>query len=204
MIKAAVSNWILKKMILIFFRLSGWKVIGRVPQGVQKAIMVGGGHTSNWDLFMSLGTFFTLDIPFGFMIKKEALRFPVKTFLMSMGAIPIDRRSTARLNYVEQMAEVFAQKDRYFLAMAPEGTRKAVQKWKSGYYHIAEASHVPLILCYLDYEKKEAHVGPVMDILATADETMQALKQHFKAAKPRNPEMFILEDVNPKVAKDIE
>jgi 1-acyl-sn-glycerol-3-phosphate acyltransferase len=172
--------------------MTGWRVQGEIPPGVNKAVLVGGGHTSNWDLVYALGTMFTINRRFRYIIKKEALVFPLKNFLLSLGAIPIDRSPQAKHNYVDQLAQVFDSSKECFLCIAPEGTRKAVKKWKTGFYHIAQRARVPVIVCYLDYPQKIAHVGCVLGLELSEEEAMLKMKEELKKAAPLIPENFVL------------
>jgi 1-acyl-sn-glycerol-3-phosphate acyltransferase len=182
-----------KSIFRWYFQKTGWKVEGNIPEGVHKAIIIGGAHTSNWDLIYALGSLFTRNLRIKFIIKKEALVFPLKSFLLSLGAIPVNRNPKATTHYVDQLAEVFKKSDECFLAIAPEGTRKAVKKWKTGYYHIAKKANVPIIVCYLDYQNKIGHFGKVIDPnVVTEEESMAQMKEYLKKARPKVPENFIL------------
>ncbi len=183
--------WLFKFLFKSYFNWTGWTVAGEIPPGVKKAVLIGGAHTSNWDLIFSLGTMFNLDRRFRFIIKKEALVFPLKNFLLALGALPIDRRPCAGHNYVEQLAQVFAQDEECFLCIAPEGTRKPVSKWKTGFYHIAQQAGVPIIVCYLDYEKKVAHIGKALSSERSLEETLAEAKLVLQNAKPKIPQNFI-------------
>ena len=163
---------------------------GNIPEGVNKAVLIGGAHTSNWDLLYSLGTMYVLDRQFKFLIKKEALVFPIKNFLLSLGAWPIDRSKKAKTNYVDQLAGYFKQSEECFLCIATEGTRKAVKKWKSGYYHIAQKAKVPVIVCYLDYKNKVGHIGKMLAMDLTEEESMRQMKEELHKARPLIPENF--------------
>lgn len=173
-----------------YFNWTGWRIQGKIPEGVNKAVLIGGAHTSNWDLVFSLGTMFNMDRRFRFLIKREALVFPLKNFLLSLGALPIDRSSTSKHHYVDQLAEVFEESDEIFLCIAPEGTRKAVKKWKTGFYHIAKKANVPIIVCFLDYKNKVATIGKVLDRNLSESEAMSQMKDFLKQANPKNPENF--------------
>ncbi len=70
-----------------------------------------------------------------------------------VGGIPIDRSKAQ--DFVKQVIETFDQSEQMVIAVAPEGTRSAVKKWKTGFYHIASGANVPIVPGYLDYAKKE-------------------------------------------------
>ena len=179
-----------KFIIRFYFNKTGWTVAGEIPSHINKAVLVAGGHTSNWDLIYSLGTMFTLNKNFKFIIKQEALVFPIKNFLLALGALPVNRSPKEKHNYVDQLASTFADKSEMFLCIAPEGTRKSVKKWKTGYYYIAKKSNVPIIVCYLDYKTKVAHIGKVIETNKPEPEVMAEMKKVLVHAVPKIPENF--------------
>ncbi|MCJ8276582.1 MAG: 1-acyl-sn-glycerol-3-phosphate acyltransferase [Bdellovibrionales bacterium] len=182
----------MKRIFTFIFKLLGWEVTGGIPEDIKKAVLVAGGHTSNWDLLYSVATLYILNKDFSFLIKKEALIFPFKKFLLSLGAIPIDRDSKGQTNYVDQMAKVFEARSEAYLCLAPEGTRSATKDWKSGFYHIAKKANVPIIVCYLDYPNKKTVVGKVLTTDKSADEVMNEMKEYLKVARPKHPDRFLL------------
>lgn len=117
--------------------------------------------------------------------------FPLRSFLMALGALPVDRSPQTKHRYVDQLAQVFSENEEIFLCMAPEGTRKPVKKWKTGFYHISQKAQVPIIVCYLDYQKKEAHIGKALDLNISEEQTVLESKQVLQKASPWIPENFI-------------
>ncbi len=158
---------------------------------MQKAVLVGAPHTSNWDLFYTLGLMYTLDLNFRFLIKKEALVFPVKNVLLAMGAFPVERKKLGA-NSVDQIAKVFSENEECFLCIAPEGTRQPVTSWKTGFYHIARTAKVPILVGYLDCQKKKVYIGDTIDPQLSEAEVMRRLATILKKAHARKPENFTL------------
>src|SRR5205814_1046399 len=95
---------------------------------------------------------FVLDMPLSWMVKHTVVKGLFGKFVSSLGAVPVDRRSPQ--NLVEQMANEFATRDELVLAIPPEGTRKRVEHWKTGFYYIALKAGVPIVPSILDYGKK--------------------------------------------------
>ena len=182
---------VFKSIVRFLFRFSGWTIQGEIPKELKKAVFVGAPHTSNWDLFYTLGLMYTLDINFRFLIKKEALVFPIKGFLTALGAYPVDRKKIGT-NYVDQIANVFKESDQCFLCIAPEGTRRAVKKWKSGFYHIAKKAQVPIVAGYINVKEKVVYVGYQISTECVEAEAMEQLKNIMKNAVPVNPKNFAL------------
>ena len=175
------------------FRISGWKIESKIPPDLKKAVLIGVPHTSNWDLFYTLGLMFTLKLKFRFVIKKEALVFPLKNFLLALGAYPIDR-SKVGANSVQQIANVFNENEECILCIAPEGTRKPVKELKSGFIHIAKHAKVPIIVGYLDCSKKIVHVEDILNSNDSENEIILKVKTILKQAVAKKPENFTLLD----------
>jgi len=113
--------------------------------------MVAAPHTSNWDFVYARAAFFILGIRLRFTIKKELFFFPLGALLKGLGGIAIDRQS--RENMTSKMIELYHQYDELVLLITPEGTRSYAEKWKKGFYYIAQGAKVPIVLGYLDYQK---------------------------------------------------
>lgn len=136
--------------------LLGWRAVGRCPDA-PKVVAIAAPHTTNWDLFFSLLTSLALRIPMVFMMKDSVFWWPMGTLWRWLGGIPVNRR--ARTSAVEQMAAAFAENARLTLVVAPEGTRKHAEHWKLGFYWIALKAEVPVMMCYIDYARKEVGVS---------------------------------------------
>jgi 1-acyl-sn-glycerol-3-phosphate acyltransferase len=178
-----LSKWI--------FRLSGWKVVGGFPPEVKKAVMVAAPHTSNWDFLYARCAFYIMEVPLKYTIKKELMKFPFGPILKSIGAIPIDRgpkKGLGKRSMVDAMVDMFDGRDQLVVLVTPEGTRKYAPKWKSGFYRVAEQAGVPIVLGYLDYEKKEAGVGPVFLTTGDMEKDMEEIMAFYRTKKARYPE----------------
>jgi len=132
----------------------------------QHCVMVGAPHTSNWDFIYFLAAFDIMKIPVKFTIKKEWMKFPVSLVMKPLGAVSIDRTpkepGAEKISMVDAMAEMLIKNKNMAIVVTPEGTRKAVKKWKTGFYHVALKANVPIALGYMDYAKKEAGVGKII------------------------------------------
>lgn len=157
-------------------RLSGWRLIGQFPD-VPKLIIIGAPHSSYWDgvwgLLMKIG----LGVNIGIMIKREVLDGPLGIILRPIGMIPINR--SAALNVVDQMVERFNQHEQMWLGITPEGTRKKVTHWKSGFLRIAHDAKVPIQLLFLDYPSKTFTLGPLVHASDDHDADMVTIRAMF-------------------------
>ena len=152
--------------------------------------MTAAPHTSNWDIVYTLATFRLLDLPVKFTIKKEWMRFPFGLILRPFGAIPIDRehRNGKKVSMVQTMIELFDQYDELIVLVTPEGTRQYAPEWKTGFYRVAEGANVPILLGFLDYEKKQAGVGPAIYPSGNIEADIATMKDFYRTITGRYPE----------------
>jgi len=157
-------------------RLSGWKLLGQLPD-VPRLIIIGAPHSSYWDgvwgLLMKIG----LGIDVNIMIKREVLDGPLGVILRPIGMIPINR--SAALNVVGQMVQRFGERERMWLGITPEGTRKKVVHWKSGFLRIAHDAGVPIQTVFIDYPSKTFTLGPLVQASGDHDADMAKIRALF-------------------------
>ena len=182
--KIRMMKKILSKII---FWLMGWEVIG-TSDYPKKCIVVAAPHTSNWDFLIGRCYGYIVGITPKYLIKSE-LFFPVLGTLFKWnGGIPVYRKS--QHNIVDQIVTRFSNTDELILGIAPEGTRKRVEKWKTGFYHIAHNSNIPILLMAMDYENKK--VGIIDSITPTLDieKDMLFIQEKYKDIKGCIPENY--------------
>ena len=149
----------MKKTIYQFlFRLFKWKIINAPALTTFQYVMIAAPHSSNWDFFVGLAVKNILKIHPHFFAKKELFFFPFNLLLNSIGGIPVDRANKHDL--VSDISKQFANDKTFSLALAPEGTRKAVPKFKTGFYQIACQAKVAIVMVGLDYKRKEVTFAP--------------------------------------------
>jgi 1-acyl-sn-glycerol-3-phosphate acyltransferase len=163
-------KWIKRQIGRLWLLVFGWRIETEMPVP-DKMVYICAPHTSNWDLPFMLAVTWTLGIDVAFLAKKSIFRFPFGPFFRWLGALPVDRSAPHGL--VAQAAQLFTERDVLRLGVPPEGTRKKVELWKSGFYHIARAAQVQIGLGYLDFEKKRGGFGgyfvPTGDIARDMD-----------------------------------
>ncbi|MFZ1478584.1 MAG: lysophospholipid acyltransferase family protein [Sphingorhabdus sp.] len=170
--------------IVGIYKRAGWTAIGSVPEP-RRFVLVAAPHTSNWDFLYFMGLTEELGIMPYFMAKKPLFRWPWKNFLLDMGGVPVDRKSSH--NYVEQMIEEFGRRKEFILTVAPEGTRRTVEYWKTGFYHIAMGAGVPLVLGVVDYRKKSGGIGPTIWPTGDYRADMKKLFDFYRDVIAKNP-----------------
>lgn len=175
----------------------GWKVVGGVPKDLKKAVIIAAPHTSYWDFFYARLAFFIMDIPLKVTIKKEVVNHPLfGWFIRGLGAIAIDRTPKngnlkKKKSMVDAMVDLIHERDELIMMVTPEGTRKHVKKWKSGFYRVAEQANVPIILGYLDYAKKHAGVGPVFQPTGDYDKDVEEIMDFYRSKSGKYPELGV-------------
>ena len=158
--KPSLLSRIVRRLLILLYRWKGWRIEGRRPD-VDKFIIVGAPHTSNWDFIFFLGATNELGIRPSFVGKNTLFKWPMTRFMFDMGGIPVDRAK--RANYVEQVADAFAEADDLALVIAPEGSRTFKGSWKSGFYHIAMAAGVPIVPAWVNNQTLRGGLGdPIM------------------------------------------
>ena len=178
---------LLAKLILWLF---GWKVVGGLPAGVRKCVVLVAPHTSMWDFVVGRLAFTVLHVPVKFLIKQEMFRHGLGQVLKAMGGIPVDRSKSS--NMVEQVAKIFDQYASLYIAVTPEGTRKLVTSWKKGYYYIAIKANVPVVLGFLDYKEKRCGLEKVLIPSGDYEKDFRLIEAFYRGRHGKHPERFNL------------
>jgi 1-acyl-sn-glycerol-3-phosphate acyltransferase len=181
---------VIKNLASFIFRVLGWKVVGEIPKGIKKYIVIAAPHTSNWDFLYGFLYFNILDIQLNFFMKKEWFFFPVGWFLRSIGGVPVDRSKKEDLT--TKIVEKFNSLEELALFVTPEGTRSFNPNWKKGFYHMAEKADVPMVLGFLDYSKRIAGVGPIYKATGDIDKDIEIIKEFYRGIKGRFPEKGVV------------
>lgn len=144
----------------IYFKLLGWQIVGNTDfskNSIKKAVIIAVPHTSWHDFYIGLLLRKISGVKTNFVGKKELFRWPFGYYFRSIGGRPIDR--TSGQNKVEAIAKLFEDNEVFRLTLAPEGTRKKVEQWRTGFYYIAKTAKVPIIMFTLDFENKQNKIS---------------------------------------------
>lgn len=179
----------------LYLRGAGWK-IGPPPPAIDKYLIVGHPHTSNWDVPVMLALEFVYDVRVFWLGKHTLFRPPLGRFMRFLGGIPIDR--TSHRNYVEQIADEFRRAKQMALVVTPQGTRKRVEYWKSGFYWIAMAAKLPLTLAYMDWGTRETGFGPTFMPSGDLDADMKLIAEFYKDKVGKYPDQTTPPRVRPR------
>ena len=147
---------------LTILRLGGWRMTGEFPD-LPKLVLIGAPHSSNWDGIWGFAAKLALGLDIKILGKDSLFKVPVMGLVLRrLGVIPVDR--SAAHGVVEQSAAMIRRADRFWYGLAPEGTRKPVERWKTGFWKIAKAAGVPVLPAYFHYGRKVIGIGPVFEL----------------------------------------
>lgn len=152
-IRAPISG----RLGALWLRLSGWRMVDPFPD-FPKAVIIVAPHSSNMDGLHGLAIKQVLGLDANFLAKRQLFWWPLGSILRHFGIIPIDRGNGGSA-LIDSAVARFADNERFWLGVAPEGTRKPVARWKTGFWRIAKAAGVPIIPVYFHYPEKRVGVG---------------------------------------------
>lgn len=181
------GNRFSRALFTALLRLAGWRFVEPFPDQAQ-AVIVAAPHTSNWDFVVGMSAVFALGVRVHWMGKHTLFRWPAGPLMRWLGGIPIDR--TAAHGVVEQTVALFAARPQLLLVVTPEGTRKKVARWKSGFWHIAHGAGVPILLGAIDYRKKQLQVGSLLQPGSDLEADMRRIQAHYAGITPRHRDRF--------------
>jgi 1-acyl-sn-glycerol-3-phosphate acyltransferase len=181
---AALPTW-RQRTSLRLLNMIGWKLHYRPLPGPH-GIAVVYPHTSNWDFPIGLLGKWALGLPFRWLAKDSLFRGPMGAIMRYWGGVAVDRR--APMGATRLLAERMLSAPWCWVAITPEGTRGYRPHWKSGFYHLAMAAKVPLVLVYIDYKKKELGVVDILHLSGDQDADMAAIAAVYHERQAKHPQ----------------
>ncbi|WP_137936542.1 lysophospholipid acyltransferase family protein [Chitinivorax sp. B] len=160
-------------MARTILKLTGWHLEGQVPV-TPKYVLIVAPHTSNWDFVVGLLFVMAFRIQVRWMGKHTLFRFPFGGLMRWLGGIPVNRSQPGQL--VRRTVHAFSEHDHFAIALAPEGTRKHVAQWKTGFYWIAHQAKVPIVPAYIDFPRKTAGISPPFEPTGNVDVDLPKLQ----------------------------
>ncbi|RMW97317.1 lysophospholipid acyltransferase family protein [Pseudoxanthomonas spadix] len=157
-------------------RLCGWRIAGELPD-VPKLVMIVAPHSSNWDGLWGMAVKIACGFEVKVLGKAQLFWWPLGPLLRRLGAIPVDRANAGGV--VRQAVDAIRAAPRIWFVVTPEGTRKRVEKWKSGFYKIAVSAQVPILLAYFHYPEKIVGLGPLFHPTGDAEADMAAIRAWY-------------------------
>lgn len=168
----APLRW-LASAILFLLR---WRVVGELPV-TSRYVLVAAPHTSNWDFPLMLLAVLKTGMDLHWMGKHTLFKAPFGGLMRWLGGIPIDR--TRANQTVGQMVARFRASDQLVVLIPPEGTRARVQRWKTGFYHIAHGADVPVLLGFIDARRRHLGFGPLIALTGDIEADLPRIQAFF-------------------------
>ena len=165
----------------------GWKIIGNT-HNITKYIAISAPHTSNWDFLIGRCFAYIRDIKPKYLIKSELYIWPLSILIRRNGGVPVYRKKGK--NTVDQVVDRLNATDEMILGIAPEGTRAKVEKWKTGFYFIAQKAKIPIVLFYIDYTKKEIGYFDVFWPSGNLQNDLNIIQNFYQEVQGKYPEKY--------------
>lgn len=176
---------------------SGWQV--EALPNVPKAVVIAAPHSSNWDGLIGVVAAFGIGLRINWMGKHQLFRWPLAGVMRAFGGISTVRDSAHGV--VDQFVEKMRDADQMWLVVAPEGTRKKVAKWRTGFWHIASRAGVPIIPGFLHYPEKKIGFGPPMMPSGNMEADLEKLYDFYRHFRGKNGKIGLPASVIDNVAK---
>lgn len=164
-------------------RLGGWRVVGPIPD-LSKAVLIVAPHSSNWDGFWGMAVKIALGLEVRVLGKTQLFWWPLGPLLRRLGAIPVDRSSPQ--GTIEQAIAIIRDFDRIWFTLTPEGTRKRVDKWKTGFWKIARNADVPIVMAYFNYPDKTVGIHHVFHTTDNLQQDMAYIREWYRPWQGKN------------------
>ena len=168
-------------------KLGGWTAVvdDNLPP---QALVIAAPHTSNWDAVWALVYKVATGLEIRWFAKKSLFWFPLGNLLSLLGGIPLDRKRAG--SAVDQAVAMYRENDQFYFGLAPEGTRSLADHWKTGFYRIAEAADVPIVLGFLDYGNKRVGTGPTIKLTGDKEQDLAVMGEFYTGIEGRHPDQF--------------
>lgn len=181
------GNWLTRFLGKLWLRTGGWQIEGTFSDDPRMVIAVA-PHTSNWDFPLGLAVTWAMGARFSWLGKHTIFRWPFGSIMRSWGGIPVNRSAPG--NVIDQVVKSINAQPWCFLAVSPEGTRKRVTEWKSGFLRIARKAGVPIQLVYFDYGRKVIGVGRRFIPGDDVEADLQWVKAQYASVTPKRPMLY--------------
>jgi 1-acyl-sn-glycerol-3-phosphate acyltransferase len=176
---------VLQVLAIIVLKIFGWRRAGVVPDA-PKFVMIAAPHTSNWDFPMGLAIILAFKVKMYWLGKEPIFKWPFGTFFKWLGGIPVNRSKSG--DVVSQTIQTIKEHERIVMVVAPEGTRKKVNHWKTGFYYIAMGANVPLAMGFIDYLRKEGGFGPTLMPTGNIEADMEKIRAFYRNITAKIPD----------------
>lgn len=170
----------------ILLRIAGWRLVGQPPP-IRQCVVIFAPHTSGWDFPLLLLVRLACEHPVFYFGKSELFRGPFGWLFRLVGGIPVERDEHHQL--VSNSVQQFKDRKHFWLAMSPEGTRAKADHWRSGFYYIALAAKVPVLLAFVDASRRECGFGKLLQLSGDVERDLQQIRTFYNDKRGIRPEL---------------
>ena len=167
-------------------KISGWKTTGNLPED-QRVVLVAGPHTSNWDFVLAMSLILSLDVRIHWVGKHSIFKKGFRRLLKKMGGIPVNRINPEALK--GEINNITNKYKGFAIAIAPEGTRKKVERLKSGFLRIANETNSKIMMVGVDFSNKTVVFGDLFNPSGDKDKDLRFIKDYFDNFTGKRPEL---------------
>ncbi|WP_397446576.1 1-acyl-sn-glycerol-3-phosphate acyltransferase [Polaribacter sp. R77954] len=171
----------------ILFTILGWKFKGDFPKDIKKYVVIAAPHTSWVDFPIAILSRMASGVMVNFIGKNSLFKGPFGFFFRALGGTPVNRNKSE--NLVDAIVQIFNTKQEFRLGLSPEGTRKKVHQWKTGFYYIAKGANVPIVMATLDFENKQIAFSKPYYTTDNKEKDFAYFNRFFYNVKGKNPEL---------------
>ncbi|PQJ74451.1 1-acyl-sn-glycerol-3-phosphate acyltransferase [Polaribacter gangjinensis] len=171
----------------IFFNILGWKMDTNFPTHLKKYVVIAAPHTSWVDFPIAILARMSSGIMINYIGKDSLFKGPFGFIFRALGGTPVDRSKNNKL--VDAIVDIFNSKEEFRLGLSPEGTRKKVTEWKTGFYYIAKGAKVPIVMATLDFENKRIKISEPYYTTDNMEKDFEVFKGFYRDVKGKNPEL---------------
>ena len=157
----------------------GWKVEGVLPIRAQKCVIIAVPHATAWDLPVTVMSSFLLDLHIRWFGKDSLFKKPFTSLMLWLGGISVNRHASENVVTLA-IHRIRDSKEPLQLVIAPEGSRKEKLVWKTGFYYIATGAKVPIMLAYINYQRKILDLGEIFYPTGNYDADMEKIRKYYK------------------------
>ncbi len=176
---------ILRKIGRFGINVSGWTIKGQVPDE-ERIVIIAAPHTSNWDFILAMLAIFGLNIKLRWLGKHSIFKPGFKNFFKWLGGIPVYRDNPSTL--IENVVDIVKKEKSIVIAMTPEGTRKKVKRWKTGFLRIAKQTQSKILLISIDAPTKSIEIGKIFNPTGDSEEDLEFIQKYYSSFRGINPQ----------------
>ena len=176
---------ILRKIGRFGINISGWTIKGQVPDE-ERIVIIAAPHTSNWDFILAMLAIFGLNIKLRWLGKHSIFKPGFKKFFEWLGGIPVYRDNPSTL--IKNVVDIVKKEKSIVIAMTPEGTRKKVKRWKTGFLRIAKQTQSKILLISIDAPTKSIEIGKIFNPTGDSEEDLAFIQKYYSSFRGINPQ----------------